>query len=119
MAQDDTSQAERTVRNAPDRHRFEVLVGDDVAGFTEYIDEGSQRIFFHTEVDDRFAGQGLASVLVTAALNETRSDGKRIVPICPYVASYLKKHNDFADIADEVTPDAMRAVKAFKKASSA
>lgn len=101
------------MRNAPDRNRFEVLVGDDVAGFTEYIDDGGQRIFFHTEIGEQFGGRGLAGILVKAALTETRADGQRIVPICPFVAGYLKKHDDFTDITDAVTPAALRKVKDF------
>ena len=104
------------MRNAPNQNRFEVLVGDDVAGFTEYVDDGDQRIFFHTEIGENFAGRGLATTLIKAALTETRSDGKRIVPVCPFVAGYLKKHDDFADIADAVTPAALQAVKEFTAA---
>ena len=102
------------MRNAPDRNRFEVYVGDELAGFAEYVDTNDQRIFFHTEIGDDFAGRGLASTLIKFALTETRSAGKRIVPVCPFVAGYLKKHDDFADITDDVTPAASRTVEEFK-----
>ncbi|GAB2922081.1 GNAT family N-acetyltransferase [Streptomyces mayteni] len=90
------------VAHAPDRERYEISVGDELAGFTAYRDRGEQRVFFHTEIDDAFAGHGLASILVTAALNDVRAAGKRIVPVCPYVAKYLKKHDEFADLTDPV-----------------
>jgi uncharacterized protein len=114
----DTDQPARTGRNAPDRNRFEILVGDEVAGFTEYLDTDRQRIFFHTEIDERFAGQGLAGVLVHEALTETRADEKRIVPVCPYVAAYLKRHDEFTDVTDKVTPEALRAVEEFREQSA-
>ncbi len=59
------------VRNAPELHRFEVRVDGELAGFTEYLDDENQRIFFHTEIGDQFAGRGLASTLIRSALTET------------------------------------------------
>jgi predicted GNAT family acetyltransferase len=97
--------AETVVRNVDARHRYEILAGEARAGFTAYRDHGEQRVFFHTEIDDAFAGQGLASVLVQEALDDLRGAGKRIVPVCPYVAKFLKKHEEFADITDPVTPE--------------
>ncbi|SED82852.1 MULTISPECIES: GNAT family N-acetyltransferase [Streptomyces] len=93
------------VERVEDRHRYEILVDGELAGFTEYLDRDEQRVFYHTEVGDAFAGQGLASRLVEQALTDVRRAGKRVVPVCPYVASFLRKHEEFADIADPVTPD--------------
>ncbi|MFF4760266.1 GNAT family N-acetyltransferase [Streptomyces sp. NPDC001292] len=97
-----------TVQRADAKHRYEILVGGERAGLTAYRDRGEQRVFYHTEVDDAFAGQGLASQLVQEALTDVRESGKRIVPVCPYVAKFLKRHEEFADITDPVTPDVLR-----------
>lgn len=94
------------------KHRYEILVDGKRAGLTAYRDRDAQRVFYHTEVDDAFAGQGLASQLVTQALTDVRNSGKRIVPVCPYVAKYLKKHDEFADITDPVTPDVLQWLEA-------
>ncbi|SCL23494.1 hypothetical protein GA0070624_2747 [Micromonospora rhizosphaerae] len=90
------------------KHRYEILVDGKRAGLTAYRDRGQQRVFFHTEVDDAFAGQGLAAQLVQEALTDVRASGKRIVPVCPYVAKFLKKHDEFADITDPVTSDVLQ-----------
>ncbi|WP_406466034.1 N-acetyltransferase [Streptomyces sp. NBC_00111] len=103
-----TQAADPIVRNVDARHRYEILVEEVSAGFTAYRDRDGQRVFFHTEVDDAFAGRGLASVLVEQALSHVRSTGKRIVPVCPYVAKFLKKHEEFADITDPVTPEILQ-----------
>ncbi|HEY9329724.1 MAG TPA: GNAT family N-acetyltransferase [Streptomyces sp.] len=94
-----------TVRRVDARHRYEIEVGDSAAGLTAYRDRGDQRVFYHTEIDDAFAGQGLAAVLVQQALTDVRAGGMRIVPVCPYVAKFLEKHGEFADITDPVTPE--------------
>ncbi|GGZ06492.1 GNAT family N-acetyltransferase [Streptomyces olivaceoviridis] len=90
------------------RNRYEILVDGKRAGLTAYRDRDAQRVFYHTEVDDAFAGQGLASQLVQEALTDVRESGKRIVPVCPYVAKFLKRHEEFADLVDPVTPDVLR-----------
>ena len=52
----------------------------------------------HSEVDDRFQGQGLASKLVRGVLDEARARGLEVLPYCPYVRSWIAKHPDYADL---------------------
>ena len=73
---------------------------DKTAGFTEIVDEDGRRTFPHTEVDDAFQGRGLATILIGEALQQTRDAGLRIVPVCPMVADYVKKHSEFDDVVD-------------------
>ncbi|OPC78112.1 GNAT family N-acetyltransferase [Embleya scabrispora] len=97
-----------TVHNVADRHRYEIRVDDAFAGLTAYHDRGEQRVFYHTEIDDAFAGRGLASVLVREALNDVRAAGMRVVPVCPYVKQFLGRYEEFADLVDPVTPEILR-----------
>ena len=92
--------------------RFEITVDGVRAGLTQVVDAGGQRIFFHTEVGDEFGGQGLAGELVARALDATREAGLRVVPVCPYVKRFVGKHEEYADLVDPVTPDAVAAVRA-------
>ena len=89
------------------KNRYEIRIGGAVAGFTEFADRDSQRIFFHTEIDQAHQGEGLSSVLIEHALIDTRNAGLRVVPVCPAVAAYLRRHGDLADLADPVTPDVL------------
>jgi predicted GNAT family acetyltransferase len=102
---------EPTVRRVDAEQLYEILVDGKRAGLTAYRDHGDQRVFFHTEVGDAFAGQGLAARLVEQALTDVRASGKRIVPVCKYVAAFLKRHTEFADLADPTTPDVLRWLK--------
>ncbi|MER7541060.1 GNAT family N-acetyltransferase [Streptomyces sp. NPDC097704] len=96
------------VRRVDARHRYEILVEGERAGLTAYRDRDDRRVFFHTEVDEAYAGRGLASILIEQALTDVRASGMRIVPVCPYVAKFLKKHDEFADITDPVTPEVLQ-----------
>lgn len=104
------------VREDPERHRFDILVGGRQAGFSMYTSAADnpddQRIFYHTVIDDAFGGRGLAGVLTRGALAETVAKGRRIVPVCPYVARWLREHDDFADSVDRVKPAHLEAVRA-------
>ncbi|MFK0225190.1 GNAT family N-acetyltransferase [Streptomyces sp. NPDC090303] len=95
------------VRRVDPRHRYEILVDGARAGLTAYRDRDDRRVFFHTEVDEAYAGQGLAGILVEQALTDVRAAGLRVVPVCPYVAKFLKKHEEFSDITDPVTPEVL------------
>ena len=96
-------------RVGPDR--FEITVDGAVAGLVLFVDEQGRRIFFHTEVAEAFEGRGLAGTLVAAALDATREEGLRVVPVCPYVKRFVERHPLHQDIADPVTSEAVAAAR--------
>lgn len=100
------------VRHDAAAHQYEITVDGEHAGLEVYVDHGNQRVFVHTEIDDKFGGRGLAGVLVSAALADAKASGKRIVAVCPYVAKYVTTHHDFDDVLDPTTPDILAAVEA-------
>lgn len=113
MATDAEAQA---VTHNSRRSRFEIAVEGRRVGLAEYTEDDGRRIFFHTEVDDAYSGQGLAGALIRAALEATRAAGLRIVPVCPYVAAFVKRHHDWDDSLERVDPQALAAVKQATRA---
>ena len=105
----DNTGAEATVSAA--EGKYTIAVAGETVGLAAVADRGNQRVFYHTEVGERFGGRGLATILVAAALEATRTDGKRVVPVCPMVAAFIKKHPEFSDITDKATPDILRWVE--------
>jgi len=85
--------------------KYTIAVEGTDVGFAEFGDRGNQRVFYHTEIDPAYGGRGLATILVETALNATRDDGKRIVPMCSMVVTVLKKHPEFDDITDPITAE--------------
>lgn len=88
------------VVEAAERSRFEVLVDGELAGFALYIRRGLRLVFVHTEIDPRFEGQGLGSKLAAGALGAARAAGDLVVPLCPFIASYITKHPAYEDLVD-------------------
>lgn len=82
------------------QQRYEITVDGVRAGFADYVDTGTQRIFHHTEIDDEFGGRGLGSKLIAAALADTRATGRRIVARCSFVAAYANRHDEYRDLVD-------------------
>ncbi len=97
-AREDPNARAPVVCDNPDAGAYEVSVGDDRAGVAAYRDRAGVRSFTHTEIDPRFAGEGLGSVLVRHALEDTRRAGLGVRPYCPFVAAYLRKHPDDLDL---------------------
>ena len=91
--------------------RYTIAVEGKTVALADFADRGNQRVFYHTETDPEFGGRGLATILVEEALNATRAEGKRVVPVCSMVVTVLKKHPEFDDITDPVTADIERWVQ--------
>ena len=86
------------VTDNPSRHRFELRMGDTVAGFAAYRLEPGRVVFTHTEIDPAFEGQGLGGKLAAAALDAVRARGLAIVPQCPFIAAYVRRHPEYQDL---------------------
>lgn len=83
---------ELTVTRNDDASRYEIHSDGTLAGFAEFDRRPGEIRFIHTEVDHAFQGRGLAGRLAAEALADAATSGDTIVPYCPYIAGYLKKH---------------------------
>ncbi|MFD6565892.1 GNAT family N-acetyltransferase [Micromonospora profundi] len=89
------------VEDNPAKNRFEILVDDALAGFTAYVPRGEVLVFTHTEVDRAFQGKGVGGALIRGTLDQVRARGGRLVPQCPFVAAFIDKHPEYADLVAE------------------
>jgi len=89
-----------TVRDNPDRHRFEIDLGDGSFAFAAYKLSPGKITFTHTEVPEDHEGQGLGTLLIRAALDSARERGLHVVPVCRFFAAYMKKHSETWDLID-------------------
>jgi uncharacterized protein len=92
------AKAESTVIDHPEQERYEIRAGDELAGFAQYRPGAGRIAFIHTEVDDRFEGQGLGSRLIAFALDDARARGLEVLPFCPFVRGYIQRHPEYADL---------------------
>lgn len=93
---------EIVIREEPDPGRYVIDVDGAQAGLADYHLRGDDVYFFvHTEIGDEFAGQQLGSRLIRHALDDVRSKGAKLVPICPFVARFIDRYPEYADLIDE------------------
>lgn len=92
----------------PERHRFELHVGKELAAFSEYNVLKTGLLFTHTEVLPAFEGRGIGSAIARYALDEVRRRSAQAIPVCPFIASYLRKHPEYQDL---VSPESRRAYR--------
>lgn len=103
-----TDMTDIAISNNAAQHRYEARVGDALAGFCEYNLLREAVMFTHTEVLDAFEGKGVGSALARHVLDDARAQGLHVIPVCQFIASYIRKHPDYADLVRE---DMRRAFK--------
>jgi predicted GNAT family acetyltransferase len=86
------------VRDDLAAQRFELEV-DGAVAFAAYRCEGDRIVFTHTVVPPELEGRGIGSRLIAGALARAQAEGLKVVPECEFVAAYLARHPDAADIA--------------------
>jgi predicted GNAT family acetyltransferase len=89
------------VTDHPELRRFEARSRGELAGVVTYDIGDEKMVLIHTEVEQAFEGKGVGGRLARAALESARERGLRVVPRCPFVAVYLKRHPEFGDLVDE------------------
>jgi predicted GNAT family acetyltransferase len=87
----------RVVRNS-ESGRYEIYLGEDRVGYAAYREEPGRVVFTHTVIDPAYEGRGLGSRLAGFALDDVRSRGLLIVAQCPFIAAYVKRHPEYADL---------------------
>ena len=92
--------ASLTVRDNPDRKRFEIDLGDGSLAIAEYTLPAGKIMFTHTEVPEAHEGKGIGTTLIRFALDAARERGLKVIPICPFFAAYMQKNADVQDLLD-------------------
>lgn len=82
----------------PAQNQFEGRVDGQLVARSEYELAPGVITFLHTEVDPAFEGQGIGSALATNALDDVRARGLRVVARCPFIAAYIRRHREYADL---------------------
>lgn len=85
-----------TMRHNAAESRYE-LDTDHGLAIAAYREQGDRLIFTHTEVPPADEGKGIATRLVSAALDDARRRGFKIVPVCSFVVAFVRRHREYND----------------------
>ncbi|QJX48037.1 N-acetyltransferase [Hymenobacter taeanensis] len=75
-------------------HRFELTVLDSTA-FIEYQENDEAITVLHTVVPPQLEGQGVGTAIVEETLQTIEARQRLLIPLCPFVKSYLKRHPEW------------------------
>jgi len=95
---------EISLKDNTDLNRFELEV-EGITAFLEYKRSRDWLFLIHTEVPEVLEGKGVGSAIIQKTLQYAKDNSYKIVPICPFVQSFLKKHPEWNEI---VAPNAER-----------
>src|SRR5215471_9516621 len=91
------------ITNNVEKHRFEADLGDGSLALAEYRLRDGKIAFTHTETPSAHEGQGIGSALIRFALAFARERGLKVVPICPFVTAYIRRHPEDQDLLDSAS----------------
>ena len=89
-----------TIRNNEKDSQFETEAEGGLA-LAAYHREGDVITFTHTEVPEEAEGQGIGGTLARAALDFARAEKLKVVPMCQFIAAFIKRHHEYRDLVPE------------------
>ncbi len=78
-------------------NRYEIHEGDAIA-FLSYRMKGDAIEYLHSETPPALQGKGYASAIAKFALEHDKSIGRKVIPTCPFVKTYIARHPDYAPL---------------------
>lgn len=91
------------LRDVIARQRFEQGFTDDEGQtrtvWADYAVQGNARIILHVEAEPSLRGTGAAGTFMQALAEHARAERLKLVPRCSYAVAWLKRHNEFRDVA--------------------
>ncbi|HST48406.1 GNAT family N-acetyltransferase [Jatrophihabitans sp.] len=97
-AADGSAGEEVTIGKDEAAGRYEIFLDGRRVGLADYFRRGDVVVIPHTETLPQYGGRGLASQLVRYCLDDIRAQGLRVRPSCPFVAAFIRKNPEYADL---------------------
>ncbi|MEO0049030.1 MAG: hypothetical protein RL556_362 [Actinomycetota bacterium] len=96
-------------------HRYELWLGEDLIGFSDYEQMLNEQRLVHVEVNPEHQGKNYAGVLMQGSIDDIRAKGKsKIVPVCSYAVMWMKRHPETHDLLAIDIDDAVAACRIRK-----
>jgi uncharacterized protein len=84
-------------RNDENDH-YEAMLDGKIVGHVKFRTRPGQVVLIHTETDPAYEGRGIGAALARGALDDVRARGLNALVLCPFIASYLKRHPEYQDL---------------------
>jgi predicted GNAT family acetyltransferase len=91
------AEPEAEIQENPEKRRFELTVDGQVA-YLLFTRDNWRMWLLDTFTPPSVRGQGIGERLAKHGLDHARANGLAVVPICPYVAAYIRDHSEYQDL---------------------
>ncbi len=81
----------------PTENRFEAFIDGNLAKL-DYILDDETIVMTHVGVHPDHRGRGVAGRITQVALEYAKEKSLRVIPMCPYIASYIRRHPEYAEL---------------------
>lgn len=86
------------IEHQADHNRYVGRIDGQIACALDYADNGNVVSMTRTFTNPGYRGRGLAAELVAHAVAEVEREGKRVRPMCWYVADWFEAHPERAGL---------------------
>ena len=86
------------------KSRFETSIENHLSKLDYILDEDTI-VMTHVGVFPEHRGQGVAGKLVEIALKYAEKNALRVIPMCPYVGAYIRRHPQYIDLTKQKTTE--------------
>jgi predicted GNAT family acetyltransferase len=82
----------------PSKGRYVLRVDGHEAEMT-YSRAGERLVIIdHTSVPDALRGRHLGEALVKRGIQDARTEGRKIIPLCPFAKALISRHPEWHDV---------------------
>lgn len=89
------------IRDNTAENRYETIVEGHLAKAEYHLQTEDAITFTHTEVPSALNGRGIGSKLAAFALDDARQRHLHVIPLCPFIATYIKRHREYLDLVPD------------------
>jgi predicted GNAT family acetyltransferase len=81
-------------------NRFETWIDNQLSKL-DYMQDGDTIVMTHVGVYPEHRGQGIAGKLTQVALEYAKERAFRVIPMCPYIAAYIRRNTRYEDLTKQ------------------
>ena len=81
-------------------NRFETWIDNQLSKL-DYMQDGDTIVMTHVGVYPEHRGQGIAGKLTQVALEYAKERSFRVIPMCPYIAAYIRRNTQYEDLTKQ------------------
>jgi uncharacterized protein len=85
------------VQDNRERGRYELEIDGQIV-FANYRRDGATLAILHVEAPRPLRGTGAAGRLMQGVMEIARATGVKVVPLCGYAASWLRRHREYGEL---------------------